>query len=54
MSGYCAASARKRSSQNGMVMEMPLDLVADVTFFRGRVRASSKANLTIRSTPPCG
>ena len=35
-SGYCAAIARKRSSQNGMVIAMPFDLVADVTFFRGR------------------
>ena len=50
-SGYCAFIALKRSSQNGIVIAMPFDLVADVTFFRGRVRASSNANFMIRSTP---
>ena len=30
-SGYCAAIARKRSSQYGIVIEMPFDFVADVS-----------------------
>src|SRR3982750_1421179 len=33
MSGYCLPIASTRSSQYGMVMEIPLDLVADVTCF---------------------
>ena len=33
MSGRSSATARKRSSQNGMVWMMPLDLVAEVSFF---------------------
>jgi len=41
--GYSLPMAAKRSSQYGMVMVMPLDLVADVSFRRGRVIASSKA-----------
>ena len=49
--GSCAAIALKRSSQYGIVIEMPLDLVAEVTCFAGRVRASSKANRMMRSTP---
>src|SRR5699024_5927294 len=32
MSGYCLAMAAKRSSQNGMVMARPFDLVAEVTW----------------------
>ena len=37
--GSCAAIARKRSSQYGIVIEMPLDLVADVRCFaRPRAR----------------
>ena len=51
MSGYCAAIARKRSSQYGIVIAMPFDLVAEVTCFAGRVRASSNANRRMRSTP---
>src|SRR5687768_17055590 len=42
-SGYSAEIALKRSSQYGMVIEMPLDLVAEVTCLRVRLRASSKA-----------
>ena len=34
-----------------MVKVMPLDLVAEVSFLRGRVIANSKANLMIRSVP---
>src|SRR2546423_13413466 len=41
ISGYKADIALKRSSQYGMVMEMPLDFVAEVTCFLGRVFASS-------------
>ena len=38
-SGYCAAIALKRSSQYGIVIEMPFDLVAEVTCFaRPRAR----------------
>ena len=48
--GYCFAIAAKRSSQYGMVIEMPLDFVADVTCFL-RVRASSKAYFMMRSVP---
>jgi hypothetical protein len=43
--------ASTRSSQYGIVIEMPFDLVADVTCFFGRRRASSKAYFKIRSTP---
>src|SRR5687768_4516595 len=43
MSGYSAEIALKRSSQYGMVIEMPFDLVAEVTCFFVRVLASSKA-----------
>ena len=50
-SGYCAAMAAKRSSQYGMVMVMPFDLVALVTWRRGRVMASSNAYFRIRSVP---
>ena len=32
-------------------MKMPFDLVADVTFLRGRFIASSKAYFRMRSTP---
>src|ERR1051325_3267493 len=53
-SGYCADTALKRSSQYGIVIEMPLDFVADVTCFLLRVRASSKANLRMRSVPRRG
>ena len=35
--------AAARSSQYGMAMNTPFDLVAEVTCFFGRVRASSKA-----------
>ena len=43
--------AAKRSSQYGMVMAMPLDLVAEVTLRRARCMASSKANFMMRSVP---
>ena len=46
-----AVIARKRSSQYGIVIEMPLDLVADVRCFAARVRASSNAKRITRSTP---
>ena len=49
--GYSAAIALKRSSQYGMVMEMPLDLVALVTCFFARLLASSKAKRMMRSQP---
>ena len=42
-SGYSAAMARKRSSQYGIVIVMPFDLVAEVRCFFGRRRASSNA-----------
>ena len=35
--------ALNRSSQNGMVTVIPLDLVAEVRCFFGRVRAKAKA-----------
>ena len=38
MSGYSCAIAAKRSSQNGIVIEMPFDLVAEVTCFLPRAR----------------
>src|SRR5947207_2671109 len=49
-SGYCLPMAAKRSSQYGMVMVMPFDLVHEVRCFL-RVRDSSKAYRMIRSTP---
>src|SRR6201999_1310261 len=49
--GYCFAIASTRSSQYGIVIEMPLDLVAEVRCFFGRDAASSNANLRMRSTP---
>src|SRR6476659_6975558 len=49
--GYSAEIALKRSSQNGMVIEMPLDFVAEVTCFFVRVLASSKAKRMMRSQP---
>src|SRR5688500_14017515 len=49
--GYCLAMASTRSSQYGIVMEMPFDLVADVTCFFARFMASSKANFRMRSVP---
>ena len=51
MSGNCFAIASTRSSQYGMVMAMPFDLVAEVRCFFGVLRASSKANFSTRSTP---
>ena len=39
--GYFAAIAFTRSSQYGMEIEMPFDLVADVRCFFGRFIASS-------------
>src|ERR1051326_4276991 len=51
MSGKFFAIASTRSSQYGMVMAMPFDLVAEVRCFFGVLRASSKANLSTRSTP---
>jgi len=49
--GYFAAIALTRSSQYGIVIEMPFDLVAEVRCRFGREAASSKANLSTRSTP---
>src|SRR5438270_5735712 len=51
MPGYSFEIAAKRSSQYGMVIEMPLDFVADVTCFLVRVFASSKAKRMMRSVP---
>ncbi len=50
-SGKFFAIASTRSSQYGMVIEMPFDLVAAVRCLRGRFCASSKANLSTRSEP---
>src|SRR2546425_11331149 len=50
-SGEDLAIASTRSSQYGIVIEMPLDLVAEVRCFFGRFFASSNANFKIRSTP---
>src|ERR1700693_5552111 len=49
--GKFLAIASTRSSQYGMVIEMPLDLVAEVKCFFGRDCARSNANFNIRSTP---
>src|SRR5258706_10129362 len=49
--GYFAAISFTRSSQYGIEIEMPFDLVAEVTCFLGRVIASSNAYLRMRSTP---
>jgi hypothetical protein len=43
--------AAKRSSQYGIEMEMPFDLVAEVTCFFGLFMARSNANFMMRSTP---
>ena len=51
MSGKLFAISSTRSSQYGMVMAMPFDLVAEVRCFFGVLRASSKANFSTRSTP---
>ena len=51
MFGYFLRISSKRSSQNGIVWMMPLDLVAEVTCFFFVVLAKSKANLRMRSTP---
>src|ERR1700722_4520461 len=49
--------ALTRSSQYGMVIEMPFDFVAEVRCFLGRLSARSNANFKTRSTPtrvvPC-
>ena len=50
-SGKLFAISSTRSSQYGMVIAMPFDLVADVRCFFGVLRASSKANFRTRSTP---
>ena len=50
-SGKFFAISSTRSSQYGMVMAMPFDLVAEVRCFFGVLRASSKANFSTRSTP---
>ena len=49
--GYAWAIASTRSSQYGIVIEMPFDFVADVSLRRGRDCASSNANFSTRSTP---
>src|SRR4030095_17222783 len=51
MPGYSAEIALKRSSQYGIVIEIPFDFVADVTCFFLRVFASSKAKRMMRSGP---
>src|SRR3954469_17790768 len=51
MPGYSFETAAKPSSQYGMVIEMPLDFVAEVTCFFVRVFASSKAKRMMRSVP---
>lgn len=51
ISGYWRAISATRSSQYGMLMAMPLDLVAAVRRLRGRCCASSKAYFRMRSTP---
>ena len=48
---YSAAIASTRSSQYGIVIEMPFDFVAEVRCFLGRERASSNAYFRMRSTP---
>ncbi|SAL04539.1 hypothetical protein AWB83_07035 [Caballeronia ptereochthonis] len=50
MSGYCAAISAARASHHGMLIEMPLLLVATVSFFSRRC-ARSKANFSTRSAP---
>jgi asparagine synthase (glutamine-hydrolysing) len=50
-SGYSPAMAATRSSQYGMLTAMPFDLVAAVSFLRGRLLASSNAYFRMRSTP---
>jgi len=49
--GYFFAIASTRSSQYGMVIEMPLDLVATSGASSARDCASSNANFRMRSTP---
>src|SRR5262245_6183536 len=49
--GYSFEIAAKRSSQYGIVIEMPLDFVAEVTCFFLRFFASSKAKRMMRSQP---
>src|SRR5206468_11875430 len=51
MPGYSFEIAANRSSQYGIVIEMPLDLVAEVTCFFVRVFASSNAKRMMRSHP---
>ena len=51
MSGKFFAIASTRSSQYGIVIAMPFDLVAEVRCFFGVFCASSKANFSTRSTP---
>src|SRR5207249_10038634 len=51
MSGYCLAIASTRSSQYRIVIETPVDLVAEVNRFFGSFLANSTAHFRIRSTP---
>src|SRR4051812_46125337 len=51
MSGYWADIALNLSSQYGIEIDMPLDLVADVTCFLVPLRASSNAYFMMRSVP---
>ena len=48
---YSFDIASTRSSQYGIVIEIPFDLVADVRCFLGLFLASSNANRKTRSTP---
>src|SRR5208283_2528379 len=50
-SGYCPAISLTLSSQKGMLMEIQLELVAEVRCFLGRRCANSKAYFKILSTP---
>ncbi len=51
MPGYCLATSSARRSHHGMLMAMPLLLVASVTCFFGRLCARSNANFSSRSAP---
>ena len=49
--GYCRAMRSARPSHQGMLIAMPLLLVATSSFWRGRAAACSKANFSTRSAP---
>src|SRR5699024_7027515 len=48
---YDSDIAATRSSQYGMVIAMPFDFVADVSFFAGRLSARANAYFSTRSMP---